>query len=119
MKLNVNTKYYHLLKSEEKTIELRLFDEKRRNIKIGDEIIFFDAAYLEDSFKAVVVNLYFARDFSELSQIITPESAGFSSKEELMSVMAVFYPLSRQHECGVLGIEVRKKNNDENGCYGE
>ena len=56
----------------------------------------------------MVVNLYLASDFSELSQIITPKSAGFSSKEELISAMADFYPLPRQHECGFLGIEVKK-----------
>ena len=39
-KLNVKEKYYNMLKSGTKTIELRLFDEKRRKIKVGDTIEF-------------------------------------------------------------------------------
>ena len=39
-KMKVQTKYYNLLKSGKKVVELRLFDEKRQQIKIGDEILF-------------------------------------------------------------------------------
>ncbi|MBQ1852397.1 MAG: ASCH domain-containing protein, partial [Lachnospiraceae bacterium] len=31
---------FDLIKSGAKTIELRLYDEKRRKIRIGDEIVF-------------------------------------------------------------------------------
>ena len=31
---------FDMIKSDEKTIELRLYDEKRRKIRIGDEIVF-------------------------------------------------------------------------------
>ena len=31
---------FEMIKSGKKTIELRLYDEKRRKIKVGDEIIF-------------------------------------------------------------------------------
>ena len=55
-KMNVKTKYYNLLESGEKTIELRLFDEKRQKIKIGDKIIFSDSSDNTRTFNAVVVN---------------------------------------------------------------
>ena len=50
--MNVKTKYYNLLKSGKKIIELRLFDEKRQKIKIGDEILFSDSSNQDDNFKA-------------------------------------------------------------------
>ena len=105
--MKVQTKYYRLLKSGQKTIELRLFDEKRRQITVGDEITFSDLSDEDAHFKAVVLNLYRAKSFEALCQLIKPEQAGFSSKEELISVMQKFYPLPKQNEYGVLGIEVR------------
>ena len=106
--MKVDTKYYNLLKSDKKVIELRLFDEKRQNIKIGDEIIFSDANNPNNSFKAIVVNLYQAKNFEELCQSIKPEHAGFSSKTELVSVMERFYPFPLQQKFGVLGIKIKR-----------
>ena len=106
--MNVKTKYYNLLKSGEKTIELRLFDEKRQKIKVGDEIIFSDSSNSNDNFKATVLKLHHAENFNALCQIIKPEQAGFSSKEELISVLEEFYTPSAQKKFGVVGIEIKK-----------
>ena len=38
--MNLNDTPYNMIKSGRKTIELRLYDEKRRMISIGDEIEF-------------------------------------------------------------------------------
>ena len=48
--MSVKEKYYNLLKSGKKTIELRLFDEKRQKIKIGDIIEFSNASNADDTF---------------------------------------------------------------------
>ena len=106
--MNVKTKYYNLLKSGEKTIELRLFDEKRQKIKIGDEILFSDSSNQDDNFKATVLNLHRAESFTELCKIITPGQAGFSSEEELIKVLEEFYTPSAQKKFGVVGIEIKK-----------
>lgn len=105
-KLNVKEKYYKLLKSGVKTIELRLFDEKRRNIKIGDCIEFFNLSNEHDKFVAVVVNLYRADNFIELSDKIDCCKAGFFNKDELVLVLEEFYSKDRQQKYGVVGIEV-------------
>jgi len=107
-KMNVKTKYYNLLKSGKKVIELRLFDEKRQKIKIGDEILFSDSSNTNDSFVARVINLHRSESFDKLCQIITPSQAGFYSKEELISVLEKFYTLAAQQKYGVLGIEIQK-----------
>lgn len=107
-KMKVQTKYYNLLKSGKKVVELRLFDEKRQKIKIGDEIVFSNLSDTNDSFVARVINLHRAESFDKLCQIITPEQAGFSSKEELISVLEEFYTPSAQKKFGVVGIEIKK-----------
>ena len=107
--MKVQEKYYHLLKSGQKTIELRLYDEKRRNIKIGDELIFENLSDSEDSFTGIVVDLHRAENFKELAEQISPAHAGFQSKTELIQTMAEFYSLERQNTEGVLGIEIKVK----------
>ena len=106
--MNVQTKYYNLLKSGQKTIELRLFDEKRQKIKVGDEIVFSDVSDPREQFKAVVVKLHQAPSFEALCQVITPQQAGFSSKQELVSVLEGFYTPAVQKHFGVIGIEIKR-----------
>lgn len=106
--MKVQTKYYNLLKSGKKVVELRLFDEKRQQIKIGDEIVFSNLSDTNDSFVARVINLYRAESFDKLCQIITLAQAGFTSKEELITVLQEFYPPDSQQKYGVLGIEIQK-----------
>jgi ASC-1-like (ASCH) protein len=106
--MSVKTKYYNLLKANKKTIELRLFDEKRQNIKVGDKIIFSDSCDKTETFNAVVINLHRAKNFEELSNIIMPEQAGFSSAKELIQTLENFYSLAFQEKFGVVGIEIKK-----------
>jgi ASC-1-like (ASCH) protein len=47
-------------------------------------------------------------EFDKLCETITPEQAGFSSKEELISVLEEFYTPSAQKKFGVVGIEIKK-----------
>lgn len=107
--MKVKTKYYQLLKSGKKTIELRLWDEKRRQIKVGDEIIFADSACPTDYFNAVVLALHRAENFDALCRIISPQQAGFSSEKELTETMAEFYSSETQKTLGVVGIEIFSK----------
>ena len=107
-KMKVQTKYYNLLKSGKKVVELRLFDEKRQQIKIGDDILFSNLSDTNDSFVARVINLHRAESFDKLCHIITPAQAGFTSKEELITVLQEFYTPDSQQKYGVLGIEIKK-----------
>ena len=56
--MKVQTKYYNLLKTGIKTIELRLWDEKRKLIKVGDKITFSDLSDPNDTFVAQVLALH-------------------------------------------------------------
>lgn len=107
-KLNVKEKYYNMLKLGTKTIELRLFDEKRRAIKVGDYIEFSNNSDANDKFTAKVINLHKANNFTELCENINCHSAGFFTNEELVKVLEEFYSLDRQKEFGVVGIEIQK-----------
>ena len=109
-KMNVKEKYYHMLKSGVKTIELRLFDEKRKKIKIGDFIEFSNNSDTSDKFTAQVINLHRADTFGKLCKNINCHHAGFDTNEELIKVLEEFYPLDKQKEFGVIGIEIQKNH---------
>jgi len=106
--MKVQTKYYNLLKNGIKTVELRLFDEKRQLIHIGDTIQFSDLSNPDDTFQAKVVALHRAPDFASLCETIRPEQAGFKNQGELLQIMEQFYPPKEQQEYGVVGIEIQK-----------
>jgi ASC-1-like (ASCH) protein len=107
-KLNVQEKYYNMLKKATKTIELRLFDDKRKNIKTGDVIEFSNNSDDKDTFLAQVVKLHRADSFEALCHKIDCHHAGFDTNQELVRVLEEFYSLERQKEFGVVGIEVKK-----------
>ncbi len=106
--MKVQSKYYQLLKSGQKKVELRLYDEKRQAIHVGDTIVFSDLSDASDCFTAHVVHLYLAENFSALCHQILPQWAGFSSQQELLDVLEEFYSPDQQRQYGVVGIEIEK-----------
>lgn len=105
--MKVQTKYYNLLKSGSKTIELRLWDEKRRQIQVGDKIIFSNLSNPNDTFIAQVLALHHANSFDQLCNTISPMLAGFSTKEKLVDCLQEFYTAENQKKYGVVGIEIK------------
>ena len=106
--MKVQTKYYRLLKAGIKTVELRLFDEKRQQIQVGDEITFSDLSDPNDTFVAQVLALHRANSFDELCATVPPAQAGFTTKEELIDCLQEFYTPEAQQKYGVVGIEIKK-----------
>lgn len=107
-KLRVQEKYYNMLKSGQKTIELRLYDDKRKAIKVGDTIEFSNNSDATDTFLAEVICLHRATDFATLCEKIDCRYAGFATKELLNKTIAEFYTCERQKALGVVGIEIKR-----------
>lgn len=105
--LNIREKYFNMIKNGKKTIELRLQDEKRKNIKIDDTLVFSSN---DSELLAKVTNIYRAESFEKLSKIIDVNKAGFTTFEKLNEALLEFYSLDKQKEFGVLGIEIKVIN---------
>lgn len=69
------------IKLGRKTIELRLNDEKRKNIKVGDTIKFINRKTSEE-LKTKVINLYYYNNFEELFKNFDKISLGYDENEE-------------------------------------
>jgi len=93
--------YFNLIKEGKKTIELRLYDAKRRKIEIGDTITFQNG----DNFHTVQVKGFFtAPTFKELFRYIDPKYAGLGTVENAIKIMEQFYDKEAQGKFGVVGI---------------
>ncbi len=99
---------FEMIKRGEKTIELRLFDEKRRKISVGDTIAFTNTESGEKMQKTVL-KLHRFDSFEELYRSLPLIKCGYTQEnvdQARASDMETYYPASEQAEYGVLGIEL-------------
>lgn len=98
---------FEAIRAGKKIIESRLYDEKRRLIKIGDVVEFKKNPYLVESVKGEVVALLNYPSFDAMFSDFAAETFGLPTKEELLIQIEAFYPIEEQQKYGVLGIKVR------------
>ncbi len=94
-----------MIANGEKTVELRLNDEKRQKIKVGDSIIFINQADQSKTVAAVVAKLTYAATFNELLRIIPHHAAG-ADDQALLQALRHWYPESEEKKYGALGIHL-------------
>ena len=104
--MGLQSKYFDYIRNGTKRIELRLFDEKRRRIRIGDIIEFTNPG--GESLEVRVVGLLRYRSFEDLFADfdISILADASMTKRELLDVLNGFYPLEKQKELGVVGIRI-------------
>ena len=109
-------KYYMHLKEDpflkiregKKTIELRLYDEKRRKINVGDRIEFENGSDPDQKIVANVTALHTYQSFAKLYEALPLEKCGYAPhevKEASASDMDAYYAPEEQKKYGVVGIE--------------
>lgn len=108
--LKLQPKYFDYIDKGTKRIELRLYDEKRKKINIGDTIIFRKEPELEIEMKVKVIGLLRYNTFKELFEDFNIEVMADKSmtKQELLDVLEEFYTPEKQMEYGVIGIRIEK-----------
>lgn len=109
--MKLQPEYYDYILNGTKRIEIRLYDEKRQKIKIGDTIKFLKEPELNESFEVKVVALLRYNSFEEMFKYydISVLSDNSMTKEELLSVLEQFYTKEEQEKYGVLGIKIELK----------
>ena len=111
--LKLQPRYYEYILNGSKDIEIRLYDEKRQKINIGDIIIFKKEPELNESFKVKVVGLLRYENFDGIFNDFTIDRLADKSmkKSELLEELEKFYTKEKQKEYGVLGIRIEKVRN--------
>ena len=108
--LKLQPKYFDYINNGTKRVELRLYDEKRQKINIGDTIIFQKEPELEITMKVKVIGLLRYNTFEELFEDFDIEMMADKSmtKQELLNVLEEFYTPEKQKQYGVIGIRIEK-----------
>ena len=105
--MKLRPKPFEKIKAGTKTIESRLYDKKRRQIKIGDVIVFKKHPKLEETIETEVVALLNYTTFAKLMSDFPPEHFGGQDKQELLEELEQFYSLEDQRGNTVLGIKLQ------------
>lgn len=89
-----------------KKIELRLFDEKRQKISVGDSLVFRNTEN-RDLITATVKALYTFPDFTALYKALSPTLLGYEDNEAAKPLdMERYYKEEDVNKYGVVGIEL-------------
>lgn len=99
---------FERIKSGEKTIELRLLDEKRRQIQIGDKLVFTNTETGE-RLCATAARLHVFENFAQLYKALPLLQCGYTAENVDKATpddMQAYYSLEEQSKYGVVGIEI-------------
>ncbi len=95
---------FNNIASGKKVIESRLFDEKRKQIIIGDRIVFSENGKPENSITTVVMGLLCYQTFQELFADHDPALFGEESRDFLLDQIKQFYSDEDEQKYGVIGV---------------
>lgn len=111
-KMKLKHEFFNYIKYGEKRIEIRLYDEKRKIIKIGDEIEFTDLD-TSDKLNVTVKNLYIFDSFEKLINEFNINVLADKkyNKLDLINILNTIYTEDNQNELGVIGIEFEINEN--------
>lgn len=106
--MSVRHKYFELIKSGHKDIELRAYDEKRKKVKIGDKFQLLDAENPNQYIICEVLNMHVAPDFESLFKKLDIKRSGFQTMDELIDVVTKFVSREELQREQVVGIEIKR-----------
>lgn len=106
--MKLNNEPFECIKNGTKTIELRLNDEKRKLLTVGDYIEFINRV-TNEKLLVEVIDLFKYNSFEELYKHFNKIEMGYSINEEANPKdMGNYYSKEEQEKYGVLGIKIKK-----------
>lgn len=108
-KMKLLERPFENIKNGIKTVEFRLYDEKRQRIKIGDKIEFLKLPELEEKIVVNVLDLYKEKSFNELFKKLYNNDEEIERKTKSIHTI---YSTEKEEQYGVLGIKI-KLDTDE------
>ena len=101
---------FGMIRNGTKTIELRLYDDKRRKIQIGDKIVFVNTGNPLETLESEVVDLFVFDSFKTLYGELPLLECGYDASDVDTASpddMNVYYTKEAQEKYGVVGIKIR------------
>ena len=102
-KMKLNESPFERIKNGTKTIEFRLYDEKRKQIKVGDQIEFSKLPDLQEKLLVDVIELYREDTFENLFRKLYIDEEEIKRKTKSMYK---YYSTEKEEQYGVVGIKI-------------
>lgn len=115
-KMKLRSQPFNMIRSGQKTFELRLYDEKRQQLQENDEIEFRCLDRNEAPFVVRVIALHRFENFVDLYASLPLLKCGYTSETISNATpddMNQYYSVEEQAQYGVVGIEVKLKQSDD------
>ena len=105
--MKLKFRFFFLIQEHKKTIEMRLNDEKRQKIKVGDIIEFTDLKY-GGKLSVEVIEIKHFNNFKELYDNYDKKDLGYLYFEDAdYKDMEKYYTQEQQEKNGVLAIKIK------------
>lgn len=107
--MGLNGEYFSSIKEGKKTVEVRLNDEKRRKIKVGDTIAFLKVPEKNETLKVQVTSLRTYATFEAMYNEISFKEfdcEGWTMKEMVDGTYEIYSP-EQEREWGTLAITIK------------
>jgi len=98
---------YDAIANGTKVIESRLYDEKRQQINLDDEIVFSENDHPENSVRTKVIGLLRYALFKDLFADHDPALFAGESRDFLHTQIKQFYSDDDEQKYGVIGVRVQ------------
>lgn len=104
IEMHLNDSSFEMVKSDKKTMELRIYDKKRQKIDMGDGIVFINK---DEKLLVKVTGLFLASSFEMLFNKVGFDKAGWTSENQnnKMTNLRKIYSIEEENKWGVVGIE--------------
>ena len=108
--MKLDTEFFDQVKSGKKIYEIRLYDEKRRGIGIGDSIIFKKRPDLIDGVIVKVVDVMKFESFEEMARTLSLSSVGFDNMTapQVAKFYHTIYTKEDEKKYGVVAYKLEK-----------
>lgn len=106
--MRLNNEPFNKIKEGTKTVELRLLDEKRKTLRVGDKIIFTNRTNNE-KIDVVVTNLFKADSFAPIYEKYSKVAIGYNEEDDTKPEdMEKYYSKEEIKKYGCIAIEIEK-----------
>lgn len=109
-KMKLTSGPFEKIKNGQKTIEIRLHDDKRKKVQVGDSIEFTKTSDAKESLTVEVVELLPFDSFLKMLESVSLRECGCDesmTKDDFLNSIYKIYTREDESKYGVLGIRIK------------
>lgn len=110
--MRLQPEFFEKIKNGEKIYEIRLNDEKRQQVNVGDIVIFKKEPDCYEGIVVKVLEKRFFRNFAQMAQAMSLSEMGFSGKnaEQVERKLHTIYSRKDEERYGVVVFKIQVTN---------